>query len=295
MFALWKFTIWIITGLLAVTSVFFNVYMFSMSLLSFKQKKLCPTDTIIVALSAADVAHQLLCYFWLTMDVLDSTCLIFQRTYTGMLLLIFSLKFTIMWDSSLLTFYYSTKLVSTHNHCYSHIQAAIVKHVTLAVCVIPLCGLGTSVPMSVVFNSVNQTDVNKNCEVLTPGRVYVAIYVLLSDILPGLLMAKCCISISIHLIIHLRQMKASTNGAHCPRLGCQMRVVQMALSLVAIFTISLVVDLYVHYQIAVNHKNVIVFMYLFTSVYTTVTAVVLIYGKKTLWKALIHDFNLCLD
>ncbi|KAF3696071.1 hypothetical protein EXN66_Car011747 [Channa argus] len=254
MFTSCKFNIWIITGLLAVTTVFFNAYMFSMSLLSFKQKKLCATDAIIMALSVASVAHQLVCYFWMTTNVLDSMCLIFQMPYTGVLLLTFSLKLTITWDSSFLTLYYSTKLVSSPNHCYTQIQAAILRHVTLAVCVIPLCSLGTCMPMFVVFNTANHTKVNKDCELLPPstyyGHVYVAIYLLLSDLLPGLLMAKCCISISVHLIIHLRHMKASTNGAHCPKLGSQMRVVRMALSLVAIFTIFLVVDLYVHYQFA---------------------------------------------
>lgn len=296
MFAPTKLNLWIITGLLAVTTIFFNVYMFLMSLLSFKQKKQCPTDTIIMALSVADVTHQLVCYFWMTMDEMDSTCNIAKMAHTIVLLIIFSLKFTIMWDTSFLTFYYSTKLVSTPNHCYTQIQAAILKHVTTAVFLIILCGLGTCMPMLVVFNGGNSTG---DCGVIMPetysGQVYVAIYLLISDILPGVFMVKCCISISIHLIIHLRHMKASTNGAHCPKLGSEMRVVRMALSLVAVFTLFLVVDLYVHYQIAVKHENVIVLTFVFTSIYTTVTAIVLIYGKKTLWKTLIHDFNICVD
>lgn len=45
-----------------------------------------------------------------------------------LLLLLFSLKFTIVWYVSFLTFYYSTKLVHTPNHCYTQIQAAILKH-----------------------------------------------------------------------------------------------------------------------------------------------------------------------
>lgn len=120
-------------------------------------------------------------------------------------------------------------------------------------------------------------------------------YVLLADVLPGLLMAKCCISISLHLALHLRAMRASTNGAHAPRLGSQMRVIKMALALVAVFAMYLVVDLYVQYQITVNHENVITLAFFFTSGYTTLAAMVLIYGKKTFWKALVRDFNACMD
>ncbi|XP_056231699.1 uncharacterized protein LOC130169215 [Seriola aureovittata] len=295
-----KFALWVLTGLFAVTTVFFNAYIFLRSLLNYKQKKQwSPSETIIVALSVADMAHQLVCYFWMTMDEVDSKCRMAQMPYTVMLLIISSLKFTIMWDTGFLTFYYSTKLVSTPNHCYTRIQAAILKHVTLTVFLIPLCGLGTCMPMLVVFHTDNNTIGNKDCGVLLPdtpsGQIYEIIYLLLADVLPGLLMAKCCISISVHLAIHLRHMKASTNGAHAPKLGSQMRVIQMALSLVAAFTVFLVVDLYVNYQMAVNHDNVITLTFLFTAIYTTVTAVVLIYGKKSLWKALMHDVNVCLD
>lgn len=295
-----KMALWAMTGLLAVSTVFFNLYIFLMSLRNYKQnKKWSPSETIMVALSVAHINHQLICYFWMTMDEVDYSCRIIQMPYTVMLLLIFSLKFTIMWDSSFLTFYYSTKLVNTPNNCYTQIQAAILKHVTLAVFLIPLGGLGTCVPMLVVFHAANDTMANKDCGVLMPdtqpGQIYEAAYLILADVLPGILMIKCCISISVHLAIHLRNMKASTNGAHGPKLGPQMRVIRMTLSLVAVFLLFLMVDLYVHYQIAVHHENAIVLTFFFTSIYTTVTAVVLIYGKKTLWKDLIREFNICLD
>lgn len=295
-----KLALWVLTGLLAVTTIFFNVYIFLMSLRDYRQKKKwSPSETIITALSVADVAHQLLCYFWMSMDEVDSECHIAQMPYTVMLLLIYSLKFTIMWDTSFLTFYYSTKLVNTPNRCYTHIQTTILKHVTLAILLIPLCGLGTCMPMLVVFHPDNHTIANKDCGVLVPdthsGQAYEVTYLLLADVLPGVVMVKCCISISVHLAIHLRHMKASTNGARGPKLGSQMRVIQMALSLVAVFVVFLVVDLYVQYQITVNHENIITLTFFFTSIYTTLTAMVLIYGKKTIWKALIHDFNVCLD
>ncbi|GAA6220821.1 uncharacterized protein LOC108878028 [Lates japonicus] len=295
-----KVLLWALTGLFAVTTVFFNAYISLMSLLNYRQnKKWSPSETIIMALSVADVIHQLVCYFWMTMAEVDSKCHIAQMPYTIMFLLILSLKFTIMWDTSFLTFYYSTKLVNTPNHCYTQIQNIILKHVTLGVFLIPLCGLCTCMPMLVVFHTNNSTQANKDCGVLMPntsaGKIYEVIYLLLADVLPGVLMTKCCISLSIHLAIHLRNMKASTNGAHAPKLGSQMRVIQMALSLVAVFAVFLVVDLYVNYKIAVMHENIIMLTYFFTSIYTTVAAMVLIYGKKTLWKALIHDFNVCLD
>ncbi|KAM8760851.1 V-set and immunoglobulin domain-containing protein 8b isoform 2-T2 [Acanthopagrus schlegelii] len=295
-----KLTLWVMTGLLAVTTVFFNVYILLTSLWNYKQKKQwSPSETIIVALSLADVAHQLVCYFWMTMDEVDGNCYVNHTSYTVILLLIFSLKFTIMWDTSFLTFYYSTKLVNTPNHCYSQIQATILKHVTLAVLLIPLCGLATCMPMMVVFHHSNTTAGNQDCGVLIPdtrpGQIYEAVYLLLADVLPGVLMMKCCISISVHLAIHLRHMKQSTNGAHQPKLGSQMRVIKMSLSLVVVFIVFLVVDLYVQYKIAVNHENIIMLTFFFTSIYTSATAMVLIYGKKTFWKALIHEYNVCLD
>lgn len=295
-----KFTLWVMTGLLAITTVFFNVYILLTSLWNYKQKKQwSPSETIIVALSLADVAHQLVCYFWMTMDEVDGDCHINHTAYTVILLLIFSLKFTIMWDTSFLTFYYSTKLVNTPNQCYSQIQATILKHVTLAVLVIPLCGLATCMPMMAVFHRDNSTSGIQDCGVLIPdtraGKIYEAVYLLLADVLPGVLMMKCCISISVHLAIHLRHMKESTNGAHRPKLGSQMRVIKMSLSLVVVFIVFLVVDLYVQYEIAVHHENIIMLTFFFTSIYTTATAMVLIYGKKTFWKALIHEYNVCLD
>ncbi|CAN9513506.1 unnamed protein product [Ophioblennius macclurei] len=300
MLGLNKMAVWVMTGLQAVLTVFFNSYIFWTSLSNYKrQKKWSPSEVIILALSVADMVHQVICYFWMTMDEVDVNCRVAQTVYAVMLVLIFSSKFTIMWNTGFLTFYYSTKLVAAPNRCYTQAQAVILKHVTLAVALIPLCGLGTCVPMLVAFHSDNETGKNRDCGVLFPdtpsGQAYEVLYLFLSDVLPGLVMVKCCVSISVHLAVHLRNMKASTNGAHAPKLGSQMRVIRMSLCLVAIFVVFLVVDLYVNYEIVVNHENVIVLTFFFTSVYTTVAAMVLIYGKKTLWKALIGEFNVFLD
>lgn len=290
-----KVVLFALTSLVAAATVFFNGYLLLSALARLQQKRRqAPSETIIVALALAAVAYQLVCYLWMAMDQMDDNCRLETTPYAALLLLVSSLKFAIMWDVSFLTFYYSTKLVAAAHRCYAHL-----KHVTPAVVLIPVCGLLTCMPMLVVFHHGNQTLTNEDCGVLVPnsqsGRIYQVVYLLLADVLPGLLMAKCCASICLHLALHLRHMKASTNGTHGPKLGSQRRVIQMALSLVAIFIVYLVVDLYVHYQISVHHENILTLTVFFTSTYTTVTAMVLIYGKKSFWKVLIREFNALLD
>lgn len=294
-----KVVLFALTGPVAATAVFFNGYLLLSVLARLQQQRQqAPSETIIVALTLTAVAHQLVCYFWMTMDQMDASCRLETTPYTALLLLLSSLKFAIMWDVSFLTFCYSTKLVAAAHRHHAHLQA-ILKHTTAAVVLIPVCGLLTCMPMLAVFHHDNHTRTNEDCGVLVPdsrpGQVYEAAFLLLADVLPGLLMAKCCASICLHLFLHLRHMKASTNGAHGPKLGSQRRVIQMALSLVAIFLVFLVVDLYVHYQISVHHDNILALTFFFTSTYTTVTAMVLIYGKKSFWKVLIREFDALLD
>ncbi|XP_077571644.1 taste receptor, type 2, member 202 [Stigmatopora nigra] len=294
-----KLTLWLLTSILSMTTLFFNLYIFLTSFSNYKKKKQwTPNEIIMVALSLANMAHQLVSYFWMSMDELDHNCVVAQTPYAVLLVITFSLKFTVMWDSSFLTFYYSTKLVSTPNRRYTRFQAAIIHQATLGVFAIPLSGLGTCLPMLVVFHAANDTRDNRDCGVLmpdtTPGKIYEGLYLVVADVLPGILVIKCCISISGHLAAHLRRMKASANGARVPKSGSQMRVIEMALSLVAVFLLFLVVDLYVNYQIAVHHENAITLTLFFISIYTTLSAVLLIYGKKSLWKALIHDFKVCI-
>ncbi|CAL8249876.1 unnamed protein product [Boreogadus saida] len=292
-----KLAILIVTGMLAATTVFFNLYILLMSLQSKtkkKKKKWAPCETIIVALCVGNGAHQLVCLVWMTMDQIDRHCLITNAYYTTVLLLLFSLKFTIMWTTAFLTFYYSAKLVTTPNECHTHLQTAIVKHAAAVVLLIPLAGLLTCMPMMAVFREYhsNATDaLNEDCGMITPdtasGKAYDALYLVAADVLPGLLMVKCCVSISAHLALHLRHMRSSAVGAaHAPKLGAQMRVIRMTLSLVLVFLCFLVVDLYVNYQIAVEHDNAVGMTFFITSFYTTLSAMVLIYGKKTFWKRL---------
>nr|XP_061841721.1 uncharacterized protein LOC133622898 [Nerophis lumbriciformis] len=288
-----KMTLWVMTGFSAVTTVFFNLFLFLMSLHNYRRRK--KQQSIMAALSLANITHQLLCYLWMSMDDMDAKCHVGQTPYAVLLVLIFSLKFSIMWDSSLLTFYYSTKLVSAPGRRH----AAINRLVAPAVLMVPLCGVATCTPMLAVFHAANHTAGNKDCGVLMPdtkpGQIYEALYLILSDVLPGVLMIKCCVSISAHLARHLGHMKASSNGAHLPKTGAQMRVIRMSLSLVVVFLVFLVVDLYVNYQIAVHHENAITLTFFFTSVYTAAAAMVLIYGKRSMWKVLASECHVCMD
>lgn len=81
-------------------------------------------------------------------------------------------------------------------------------------------------------------------------------------------------SVSVHLAIHLRQMKASTNGAHSPKLDSCI--------------VSCLWSTCVPRECYYAH-------FLFTPVLTAVTPMVVIYGKTSFWKALLHEFNIGLD
>lgn len=292
-----KLALFVLTGAVGVSAVFFNSYVLLAALARLRQQR-APGETIIVALALAAVAHQLLCWLWMTMDQLDAGCRLQAAAYTVLLLLVNSLKFTVTWDVAFLTFYYSSKLASSAQRCHAHLQAALA-YATPVVLLIPACALLTCMPMLAVFHHDNHTRSAEDCGVLVPdtrsGKIYEVVYLLLADVLPGLLMVKCCASIAVHLAVHLRHMQASSAGARGPRLGAQRRVIQMALSLVAIFIVFLVVDLYVQYQISVHHENILTLGFFFTSAYTTVTAMALIYGKKSFWKVLIGEFNALLD
>lgn len=290
-----KVVLFALTGLMAVATVFFNGYILLAAVSRLRQKQRpAPSESIVAALALAAVAHQLICYSWMSLDQMDDTCQLETTAYTVLLLLVSSLKFAITWDVSLLTFYYSSKLVSAAHRCHGRIRAAL-RYVAPATVLIPVCALATCMPMLAVFHYDNTTLSNEDCGVLVPnscsGRIYEVAYLLLADVLPGVLMVKCCASISVHLAVHLRRMKASGSGARGAKLGSQMRVIRMALSLAAIFIVFLLVDLYAQYQISVHHENILTLTFFFTSTYTTVTAMALIYGKRSFWKALVREFN----
>lgn len=252
----------------------------------------------MTAISMASIGHQVLSYLWMTMVQVDINCM-YETVESILLLLVFSLKFSIMWTTAFLTFFYSTKLVIQPVHCYTHIQEVILKHVLTVVIVIFVCGFTNCLPLLTVVSFHNSTAKTVDCGSIIPngavGLGYIIYLVVSADIVPGILMIKCSISISYHLAIHLRHMKESTNGTHAPKLGTQMRVIRMNLTLVVVFLCFLVVDLYTQSTVVLKSENTMGLSILFSALYTTVSGFILIYGKKSFWKEFLHWYNLVLD
>ncbi|KAI5628998.1 taste receptor, type 2, member 202, partial [Silurus asotus] len=292
--------IWLLTGFLAILTIFFNIYIILVNQRNCRKNHLhlCPGDTIMTGISIASIGHQVLSYLWMTMVQVDIECT-YDTVESILLVLVFSLKFSIMWTTAFLTFFYSTKLVIKPIHCYTRIQDAILKHVLTVVIVIFVCSFTNCVPLLTIMTAHNSSIETTDCGTIVPegaaGLGYIIYLVVSADIVPGILMIKCSISISYHLSIHLRHMKESTNGAHAPKLGTQMRVIRMNLTLVAVFLCFLVVDLYTQSSVVLKGENTIGLSILFSTLYTTVSGFVLIYGKKSFWKEFLHWYNLFLD
>lgn len=293
-----KLVAWLLTGFLAILTIFFNMYLLLVTHRSYrKQHKLNPADFIITAIALASISQQVLTYLWQTIDVIDTVCRI-SLMAAILLVLIFSLKLIIFWSTAFLTFYYGTKLVMEPVHCYTRIQEAIVKHVHTALALIFVSGFVNCIPLLSVLTYYNGTEFGDCGSIMptdTTGLAYVFYYVIISDILPGIVMVKCSISISYHLAKHLLEMKASSNGAHGPKLGTQMRVIKMTLSLVVVYICFVAVDIYTQMTVVLMRQNTLALTILFASVYTTVSAFVLVYGKKSYWKELIASYNLFLE
>ncbi|KAG9270242.1 uncharacterized protein LOC103024509 [Astyanax mexicanus] len=295
-----KIAIWIITGFLAIFTVFFNIFILLVNQRNCRKNHLhlCPGDTIMTGISLASIGHQVLSYCWMTMVEIDVQCM-YDMAESILLVLVVSLKFSIMWATAFLTFFYSTKLVIKPIHCYTRIQEAILKHVLTVVIVIFLSGFVNCLPLLKVLTYQNSSAGNADCGSITASGViglsYVIYLVVIADIVPGILMIKCSISISYHLAIHLQHMKQSTNGTHTPKLGTQMRVIRMNLTLVAVFLCFLLVDLYTQSRVVLQSENTIGLTILFTTLYTAVSGFVLIYGKKSFWKEFLQWFNLFID
>lgn len=295
-----KLVAWVLTGFLAILTIFFNMYLLLVNHRSYRKKhKLNPADFIITAIALASISQQVLTYLWQTMDVIDTVCRI-SLTEAILLVLIFSMKLIIFWSMTFLTFYYGTKLVVEPVHCYTRIQEAIIKHVHTALAVIFVSGFANCVPLLSVLTYHNGTVTELgDCGSIMPsdttGLAYVFYYVIISDIVPGIVMVKSSISISYHLAKHLLDMKASSNGAHGPKLGTQMRVIKMTLSLVVVYICFVAVDIYTQMTVVLMRQNTLALTILFASIYTTVSAFVLVYGKKSYWKELIASYNLFLD
>lgn len=292
--------IWVLTGFLAILTIFSNLYILLVNQRNCRKNHLhlCPGDTIMTGISISSIGHQVLSYLWLTVVQVDINCM-YVTVESILLVLVFSLKFSIMWTTAFLTFFYSTKLVIKPIHCYTRIQEAILKHVLTVVIVIFVCGFTNCLPLLTTMTFHNSSAGTTDCGKIIPdgavGYGYIIYLVISADIIPGILMIKCSISISYHLSVHLRHMKESTNGTHAPKLGTQMRVIRMNLSLVVVFLCFLVVDLYTQSTVVLKSENNMGLSILFTTLYTTVSGFVLIYGKKSFWKEMLHWYNLFLD
>lgn len=295
-----KLGIWLVTGFLAILTVFFNIYILLVNQRNCRKNHshLCPGDTIVTGICVASISHQILSYFWMTMVVIDVYCM-YDMVESILLVLVATLKFSIVWTTAFLTFFYSTKLVIEPIHCYTHIQDVILRHVLTVLVVIFVFGIATCMPLLKIQTYQNSSIGNIDCGGImlegVVGRSYITYLVVIADFVPGIVMIKCSISISYHLAIHLQHMKESTNGAHAPKLGTQMRVIRMNLTQVVVFLSFLFVDVYTQYKIVLQSENVISLSVLFSTLYTTVSGFVLVYGKKSFWKEFIQWYNLFLD
>ncbi|XP_076126886.1 taste receptor, type 2, member 202 [Alosa pseudoharengus] len=167
------------------------------------------------------------------------------------------------WNTAFLLFYFATKLVMEPVHCYTRAQELVLRHVRPTVLLIPVCGLAFCCPLlaSMATSSHNATWVTDCGSVLSvdvSGYTYVVLYLVFCDVLPGVIMLKSSVSISVHLLLHLRHLKSSTNGLHGPKLGAEVRVIRMSLSLAFIYLLFLAAELYTHYLILQQHQNVLV-------------------------------------
>ncbi|XP_065103939.1 taste receptor, type 2, member 202 [Paramisgurnus dabryanus] len=294
-----KIGIWLATAALAILTIFFNMYLMLVILRSSRKKqKLNPCDLIIVAINVASIGLQVFTYFWQSLDQIDIFCSV--NFYTAIMLsLVYSTKFIIFWCTAFLTFYYGTKLVMRPVDCYKRMQETIIKHVRIVLVLIYIGGFSHGVPLLALLHNYNITSTVNDCGSIMPnsvgGLLYIFYYVFISDIVPSIVMIKSSISIMFHLYHHLQDMKASTNGAHGPKLGTQMRVIKMTLTLVVVFCIFVVMDLIVQSTVALKRQNTITVTVLVASMYTTVSAAVMVYGKKSHWKDLISTYNLFLD
>ncbi|XP_056629481.1 uncharacterized protein LOC130440396 [Triplophysa dalaica] len=294
-----KLVIWLTTGLLAICTIFFNMYLLLVIHRSYrKTHKLNPCDFIISAIAVASITLQILTYLWQTIDQIDIVCRI-NFAEAILLVLIFSLKLVIFWSTAFLIFYYGTKLVVEPVHCYTRIQEAIMKHVHIVLLLIYISGFVNCVPLLIMVGHKNYTSTIADCGTILPTTpieyTYISYYILISDIIPCIVMMKSSISIMYNLAKHLRNMKASSNGAHGPKLGTQMRVIRMTLSLVVIFVMFVVGDMLTMATVVLMMQNTLYLIVLIASIYTTVSAAAMVYGKKRHWKELVASYNIFLD
>ncbi|XP_048099988.1 uncharacterized protein LOC125294945 [Alosa alosa] len=291
--------VWCLTGCVAVFSVFFHMFILLQSVSHARSTHhWTPCEVITSALALQSILQQALALLWMSLDLMDPQCILGQA-HPLLVVLVLSLRFSVLWNTAFLLFYFATKLVMEPVHCYTRAQELVLRHVRPTVLLIPVCGLALCCPMlaSMATRSHNATWVTECGSVLSvdvSGYTYVVLYLIICDVLPGVIMLKSSVSISVHLLLHLRHLKSSTNGFHGPKLGAEVRVIRMSLALAFTYLLFLAAELYTHYLI-LQQQNVLVIIVLLSSLSLAVCGLVLIYGKKSHWKELLHLYNLTLD
>lgn len=293
--------VWGLTACLAVISVFFHVFILLQSARrAHSNGRWTPSDIITSALALQSVMQQAVAVLWMSLDLMDPQCIV-GRAGQVLEVLLLGLRVSVLWNTALLLFSYSTKLVMEPVHCYTHAQELLLRHVRPTVALIPVCSLCFCCPLLATLgngsSAHNSTREREYGSVLSEesGHAYLILYLVLCDVLPGAVVLKASVSIAVHLALHLRHLRSSTNGFHGPRLGAELHVIRMCLSLALVYLLLLAVELYGFYLILHRHQNVLVLSVLLFSLYSAVCGAVLTYGKESVWKELLHLCDLTVD
>ncbi|KAL2091799.1 hypothetical protein ACEWY4_011597 [Coilia grayii] len=298
-----RVAVWCLTGTVAVFTVFLHSLILLLSRRRARSSQQgAPCETITVALSLQSVLQQAVALLWMGLVTLDPWCML-GGAYPALVVLLLALRFSVLWSTAFLIFYYATKLVLAPVHCYTRAQQLILRHVRPAVLLIPSAGLALCCPLlgpalhaaRRAANASQAGDCDSFAPPHLPGHAYLLLFLLLCDVLPGVVMLKGSISIAVHLALHLRHLRSSTNAFHAPKLGGELRVIRMALALAAVYLCFLAVALYTHYMIWQRHEHVFFLTVIFSSLYSALCGLALLYGKESFWKELLHLYNRTLD
>uniref|UniRef100_H3A2X9 Taste receptor type 2 n=2 Tax=Latimeria chalumnae TaxID=7897 RepID=H3A2X9_LATCH len=285
-----QFSLWIINSFIIVASIFGNLFVFLMNYRSYRRKGyFLPCELICCALSAISGFLEVVFYLWMSMSELDRSCLISQACYISLLLVIFSLHSALLWITAFLLFFYSAKIVIEPIHCYTKVQDAILKHAPTVLAAIFFFSFTFNIPL-IILNSkhtANETNTQQCGNLVVRDKIiFLSIYLPITAILPAVVMVKSSISILVHLMIHLRHLKANTNGFHTPKLSSQMRVVRMTLVLTIVYLIALITYVLCMTFAMINNNRLFEIAGTAASIYTMASSLILSYGKQSHWNEL---------
>ncbi|XP_063048765.1 uncharacterized protein LOC134442649, partial [Engraulis encrasicolus] len=335
-----RVAVWWLANVLGVFTIFYHTLLLVLSERRAKAgHRRAASETIIEALAVESLLQQCVLALWLGLTALDPRCLL-GVTYSVLVVAVLVLRFCVLWTTSLLLFFYSTKLVMQPISCYTHAQDFLMRHVIPTLLLIPMVALALCCPLLGILphythdapiGDSNQNDYDthnasalanismpilsaydtQNASVfLLPAchslqlsthvsavaeEAYLAMLLLMTEVIPGVFMLKSSISIAVHLHLHLRHLRESSNGAHGPRTGPETRVVTMALSLAANYLVYLGVVIYTQYNLWRHQEHAMFLSSLFSSLYSALCGLILLYGKESLWRHLTHLHNATVD